>query len=60
MMTKKEKKFFIASMIFALLSFVLAWIVMRSEGRIHVVVALVPMVMAVFCSQMYMYMKGKR
>ena len=59
-MTKKEKKIFIASLAFAVLSFVLAWAVMRSEGRIHYAVALVPMVLAVACSQWYTWLKGKR
>ena len=59
-MTKKEKKIFIASLIFALLSFVLSWLVMRSEGRIHYVFALIPMALAIGCSQWYMWLKGKR
>jgi|GEM_PF-4849527 len=60
MMTKKEKKLFIASLVFAVLSFLLSWLVMRSQGRIHFAVALTPMVLAVACSQGYMWLKGKR
>lgn len=59
-MTKKEKKLFIASMLFAVLSIVLAWAVMSSQGKIHVAFAIIPMVLAVVCSQGYMWLKGKR
>ena len=59
-MTRKEKRLFAASLVFAVLSFVLTWAVMKSEGRIHFAAALVPMALAVACSQGYMYLKGKR
>lgn len=60
MMTKKEKRLFIASMVFAVLSFLLSWLVMKSQGKIHFIVAIIPMVLAVACSQGYMWLKGKR
>ena len=60
MMTKKEKRWFIASLIFAAISFIMSWIVMRSEGGIHYMFAIIPMALAVCCSQTYMWLKGKR